>query len=73
MNAPEAVSAVFLALLSGCGGGGSEEPASLTARQAEAGQAIATRWETIEDSTDNINCKAAHEAAKAHHARFAER
>ncbi|MFC9283639.1 hypothetical protein [Streptomyces collinus] len=40
--------------------------------RAEAGQDIATRWETIKDSTNNVNYKAAHEAAKAHHADYAD-
>ncbi|MBB5930076.1 hypothetical protein [Streptomyces echinatus] len=41
--------------------------------QAEAGQDIATRWETIKDSTNNINYTAAHEAAKAYHAGYADK
>jgi hypothetical protein len=40
--------------------------------RAEAGEDIATRWETIKDSTTNINYKAAHEAAKAHHADYTD-
>ncbi|MFF5028269.1 hypothetical protein ACFY2J_29240 [Streptomyces collinus] len=40
--------------------------------RAEVGQDIATRWETIKDSTNNINYKAAHEAAKAHHADYTD-
>ncbi|GAA2770361.1 PPE domain-containing protein [Streptomyces rameus] len=40
--------------------------------RAEAGQDIATRWETIKDSTNNINYTAAHEAAKAHHADYTD-
>lgn len=40
--------------------------------RAEAGHDIATRWETIKDSTTNVNYVAASEAAKAHHVSYAD-
>lgn len=40
--------------------------------RSEAGHDIATRWETIKDTTTNVNYAAATEAAKAHHAGYSD-
>ncbi|MEV3861144.1 hypothetical protein AB0J38_43410 [Streptomyces sp. NPDC050095] len=40
--------------------------------RSEAGHDIATRWETIKDTTTNVNYSAADQAAKAHHANYTD-
>ncbi|MGV9254247.1 hypothetical protein [Streptomyces sp. NPDC003697] len=41
--------------------------------RSEAGDNIASRWETVKDSTTNITYSAASEAAKAHHADYTDK
>ncbi|MEU9473348.1 hypothetical protein AB0D78_43745 [Streptomyces avermitilis] len=43
------------------------------AYRSEAGHDVGVRWETIKDTTTNINYSAAHEAAKAHHANYTDK
>ncbi|MFJ9246924.1 hypothetical protein [Streptomyces sp. NPDC101776] len=41
--------------------------------RSEVGGDIATRWETVKDTTTNVNYLAASEAAKAHHANYTDK